>query len=184
MSNQHTFDTTIGETRSFSSQIQSQHSFSSQIISSREFESTIEGFPTSESLRSEFAQSLSIIVANLDTIFNMNNEIIIPDVTMSVNQSLEDVNQTFPISFPMTLTMLSNMRMDQDMGVAEFKTINNFVERTSLRETGDSVEFIISQLTIDAIPTVQNYFLLSYFSGSLLSDMDATNLSGLDSEVV
>ena len=179
MSNRHTFETSVAEQRQFSSLLKSERNFESLLNFQRQFESIIDGYSVSDFLTLKFVSinniSISSMILSDGFLLSFSGSPI-----MQLDSRYISISQTPPLSFSNAETWDLIMTSEMDIGSLEFiqNKFMSVVDNTKV--IMEPLEMLSQTETFEINPTVREYFLLNEYSGSLLTDMDSSNLSDLE----
>jgi hypothetical protein len=183
MSNKHVFQSVLTEKKIFESKKVDKRVFSSVINTIKYFTSIIDGFTPSDTWFGRFIANQRISVSKINSSVKYNARVIFNDLVISVSDVLTTLNVNPKIRFLQESAMRVVMTMTQKMGDATFRSISNFNPRMTDKLNVKSTQFLSTEI-IGVSLVAKKYYLLSYYSGSMVSVMDSTNLSDLDYQVV
>ncbi len=177
MSERHEFASGTIDQKSLVSQLISNRSFYSKLNNVREFESIVDGLHTSDTIRAEFVDHFNIAV-NWTEYSSLFGLITTGSYIMGVRDSLIGLQNSFYLDSPFYYNFDAIISSQENMQNAGFEFIYNS-DLIMNTENRLSAEFISNDLTIDSSMTTSQFYMLSYYSGSLLSDMDSMTLDEL-----
>lgn len=183
MTNQHNFDSSIGENYNFDSTIERYHNFNSYITKDENYNLVIDNILQTDSWFIQFLQNNELSI-NFPSI-NISSEIIFnSDNNISIVQDYINTNEQISVSFVQENTIEFIQSLELDMGSITFNSANT-IEILFLNSIdGNTLVISIPQVDIDFDVTQHKYYMLSDWDASLLSDLDSKNLVEMDYEVV
>lgn len=186
MGDQHSFDVYIRNNWVYESQINNAHSFDSYIRNAHSFEITISGLSAEPSTELYWVLNIDhkyhIVTSNVLQDLGLNLDVDVPEVSISIDEDsitfIRSVAESLDISISAP-AITSVMELTQLMGSADINmimgmgaTFTEAISTTGAIEIGFGMEVVMSSST---------YYMLDDYDAELLSDLDDSLLSAMDS---
>ena len=183
MTDRNSFYSYIRNSRAFESVIEKTHSFYSYIRNQHTFVSEIIGRTTYEVLWSlKIIVKSSLTIANALMNLNIATTITIPKILATINSNIifleERISNNLNIISPKAI-ISAIMRFNQPMGNLEVTVPESM--NISIAESFSIADTVsIPNVDVEYNMTALQYYLVSYYDASLLSDLDSNLLSDMD----
>ena len=155
------------------------HSFIAHIRQTKEFDLTVYGISVSTAWFEELiVNSITIAISATSALLRITSTLAINTVEFVIDMvTLLDIPVTLvvnPIGFSGIAKLLE--RWTQTLEIKKIKLIG---ELSALLDNPNS-EISINPIILSAIPIISKFYVLNYYSGSTLSQMDGSFLQDLD----
>lgn len=185
MSNKHSFSSYIRNSRMFNSFIDSSHSFNSYIRNSHSFGVITGEIETATSWFVDIHNKFEIGFSQISLRFNLISNISIKNITLGFTSSLIKLTQSMSVPISIKAPIINAiMKMSQNMGVANIIIPNDITVSMNQNLILGSPNITLASVYMVPTITCEQYYMLSYFDGSLLSDLDSKMLSEMDAVTV
>ena len=181
MSNKHSFNSYIRNSRMFTSLISRSHSFNSYIRNSHSFGIITVEIETATSWFIDIHNKFEMGFSQIALRFNLISNVSVKNITLGFTSSLIKLTQSMSVPISIKAPIINAiMKMSQNMGIANVIIPNAITASMNQNMTLGNPNITLASVYIVPTITCEQYYMVSYFDGSLLSDLDSILLSDMD----
>jgi hypothetical protein len=178
------YNSTIVERHDFNSTIKKISNYDSILVYKRYFNSSMDGFAQTNTYYVKFIQPSVLNISGISFARSASAIFSASPMNFTVNSNLMSLSNSSSAIFIQNSRMGSNARTDVSISGITFNQGSNFTLTTNNQLNINSFVFNSSSIVFSACPVVADYYLLSDWDASNLSDLDTKTLQEMDYQSV